>query len=287
MLRQKTVWQGKAQNMVWDQRLMNNQHGMAKDLVLDFQDVYVKYHDDLSTTHADSHKMKLSVTGGVKQLLRLIPLSKRSDFKRELDWVDKFGVIECSSISWSSPLVLVTKKGGSLHTCVDFRSVNSLTIKDLYPLPWIDESMDTLQGSVWFCILHLSSRYCTVKTRKRQHSQPIWTLSFQRYAFRLGKCTSHFRKLMEKVLAVLNWEICLIHIDDIIISSCTFDEYVDQLREVFTRLREANLKVSSKKTHLFHQKVECLRFVVSNDGIATDPTKIEAITKWPTAQNVR
>ena len=199
----------------WDQRLTNNQQGVAKDLVLDSQDIYVKSRDELSTTHVDSHRMKMSGTGGVKQPLRRIPLSKRSDFKKELDRILELGVIEPSTSSWSSPLVLVTKKDGSLRTCVDFRLMNSLTIKDSYPLPRIDESLDALQ------------------------------------------------------------------------CSRTVDEHVDWLREVFTRLREANLKLSPKKTHLFHQNVECLGFVVSKDGIATDPRKIDAITKWPTPRNVR
>ena len=118
----------------WDPRLTDNQQGVAKDLVLDFQDIYVKSRDELSTTHVDSHRMKMSGTGGVKQPLRRIPLSKCSDFKKD----------------------------GSLRRCVDFRLVNSLTIKDSYPLPRIDESLDALQGSVWFSTLDLSSGYWQV-----------------------------------------------------------------------------------------------------------------------------
>ena len=276
----------------WDQRLTDNQQGVAKDLVLDFQDTYVKSRDELSTTHVDSHRMKMSGTGGVKQPLRRIPLSKRSDFKKELDRMLELGVIEPSTSSWSSPLVLVTKKDGSLRTCVDFRLVNSLTIKDSYPLPRIDESLDALQGSIWFSTLDLSSGYWQVPIHpedkeKTAFSTPYGLFHFNVMPFGLANAPATFERLMEKVLAGLHWEICLIYIDDIIIFSRTFDEHVDRLREVFTRLREANLKLSPKKTHLFHQNVECLGFVVSKDGIATDPRKIDAITKWPTPRNVR
>ena len=74
----------------------------------------------------------------------------------------RLGVIEPSSSSWSSPLVLVTKKDGSMRVCVDFRLVNSLTVKDSYPLPRIDTSLDALRGSKWFSTLDLSSGYWQV-----------------------------------------------------------------------------------------------------------------------------
>ena len=96
----------------------------------------------------------------------------------------------------------------------------------------------------------------------------------------------HFPKAMERVLAGLQWKICLVYIDDIIIFSSTIDDHLKQLNEVFTRLKAAGLKLKPKKCHLFKCKVQYLGHVVSESGIETDPEKIEAIRKWERPSNV-
>ena len=68
-------------------------------------------------------------------------------------------VIEPSNSAWSSPIVLVTKKDGSTRFCVDYRRVNDLTVKDAYPIPRVDERMDSLSGSKWFNCLDLNSGF--------------------------------------------------------------------------------------------------------------------------------
>ena len=72
--------------------------------------------------------------------------------------IDK-GVVEPCSGPWASPVVLVRKKDGSQRFCVDFRRLNSVTIKDAYPLPRIDDSLDSLAGAAWFSTLDLASGY--------------------------------------------------------------------------------------------------------------------------------
>ena len=75
----------------------------------------------------------------------------------------KRDIIQPSSSPWSSPIVLVRKKDGSLRFCVDYRKVNAVTKKDAYPLPRVDETLDTLSGSQWFSTLDLLSGYWQVE----------------------------------------------------------------------------------------------------------------------------
>jgi hypothetical protein len=90
---------------------------------------------------------------------------------------------------------------------------------------------------------------------------------------------------MERILVKLQWEICLVYLDDIITKGRTVDELVDNLSQVFDRLQKAGLKLKPKKCHLFQKQVLYLGHVVSEEGIATDPEKIKAVKAWPSPRN--
>jgi hypothetical protein len=92
---------------------------------------------------------------------------------------------------------------------------------------------------------------------------------------------------MERVLAGLSWQICLVYLDDIIILSKTFDEHLNNLRQVFERLRETNLKLNSKKCLLLQKEVPFLGHIVSENGRATDPSKLDSVETWPIPRNAR
>lgn len=91
---------------------------------------------------------------------------------------------------------------------------------------------------------------------------------------------------MELVLAGLSWEVCLAYLDDVIIFGRTWEEHLQHLRIVLTRLREAHLKLHPKKCQFFRKCVAFLGHVISSNGVSTDPAKISSIVHWPTPTNV-
>ena len=263
---------------------------LAEGLLHECQDGFAKSKDDLSTTDADEHGMTMVSPENVKLGPRRLPLAKRQALKCELDRLLKLGVIEPSKSSWASPIVMVTKKDGSLRLCVDFRLVNKLTLKDSYPLPRIDDSIDALRGSKWFSTLDLASGYWQVPMAKKDVEKTAFATPFGLYQFKvmpfgLANAPATFERMMERVLSGLHWETCLIYLDDVIVFSKTFEEHIVRLHQVLTRLRNAKLKLSPTKCKLFRQQVEYLGHVVSKDGVGTDPKKIEAIASWPTPRN--
>ena len=205
-----------------------------------------------------------------------------NEVERNIDDMLAKGVIQPSNSPWSSPIVLVKKKDGTHRFCVDYRRLNSCTLQDAYPLPRIDESLDQLSGSTWFSTLDLCSGYWQVEMDPADKAKTAFTtrqglFEFNVMPFGLSCAPATFERLMESILQGLQWDICLVYLDDIIVTGKTFDEMLDNLTRVFNRLQAANLKLKAKKCCLFAKEVTYLGHVVSEKGVATDPTKIAAV----------
>ena len=273
-------------------RLKGDERDMAKYLLSQFTDSFAKSKNDLSITSADKHSMTMSSQQRVKMGPGRLPLAKRQALKCELDRLLSLGVIEPSSSSWASPVVLVTKKDGSLGLCVDYRKVNDFIIKDSYALPRIDDSLDALRGAKWFSTLDLASGYWQVPMDpkdidKTAFATPYGLFHFKVMPFGLANAPTTFERMMERVLAGLHWKVCLIYLDDVIVFSRTFEEHIVRLHQVFSRIKGANLKLSPTKCKLFCHEVEYLGHIVSKDGVATDPKKITAIYSWPVPRSTK
>ena len=148
------------------------------------------------------------------------------------------GAIRESSSPFSSNVVLVRKKDGSLRFCIDFRKLNSRTVKDAYMLPRIDSTMDTLIGANYFSKLDLRSGYWQVEMSEKDKEKTAFSvgnLGFyecNRMAFGLTKAPATFQRLMERCLGDLNLRECLIFLDDILIFSEFFKEHLERLEAV-------------------------------------------------------
>ena len=135
------------------------------------------------------------------------------------------GAICKSHSPWASAVLLVQKKDGGLRFCNDLRKLNERTIKDAYSLPWIDETLDSLQGSQWFSYLNLKSGYWQVKMDEESKPLTAFTvgpLGFyecKRMPFGLTNAPATFQRLMETCLGDLNLHWCIIYLDDIVIFS--------------------------------------------------------------------
>ncbi|GFW41171.1 retrovirus-related Pol polyprotein from transposon 17.6 [Trichonephila clavipes] len=190
-----------------------------------------------------------------------------------------------SSSPWSSPIVLVKKKEDSTRFCVDYRRLNDVTKKDSYPLPRIDDTLDTLAGNTWFSTLDLKSGYWQVELQPGDKDKTTFTKrqglwQFKVMPFGLCNAPATFERLMETVLGGLSYEACLDYLDDIIIVGRSFEEHLKNIRRVLQKLKEANLKLSPSKCHLFRREVTYLRYIILAEGVRTDLDKISAVKDW-------
>lgn len=187
------------------------------------------------------------------------------------------GVIETSNSPWSFPIVLVRKKDGSIRFCFDYRKLDNLTLKDSYPIPRIDKTLDALSGSKWFSTIDLKSGYWQVKMAPEEKPKTVFSIpgggtwQFLNMPFGLCNAGATFERLMEKVLSNLSWKICMLYLDDIIILSKKFDEHIENLRQVFERFKSANLKMNSKKYCFYRNKCLSLEMLLVKTAYPLTP----------------
>lgn len=176
------------------------------------------------------------------------------------------GVIRESMSPYSSNVVLVRKKDNSLRMCIDFRRLNRITVRDAYPLPRVDETIDCLSGANYFSKidLHLAYWQCGIKeSDKLKTGFSLGSLGFyecNRLVFGLTNAVACFQRLMEKCVGEMHFQEYLIFLDDVMIFSKTIDEHFDRLDAVFSRLKENELKLKGSKCEFFKTEVKYLVF---------------------------
>lgn len=278
--------------------LKREEYRKARKVLLEFQSIFSKNDDDCGRTNMVQHRIDTGAAKPIRQQPRRLPLAKQNEVTSLLDQMQRQGVIEPSQSPWSSPVVLVRKKDGSMRFCVDYRLLNDVTRKDSYPLPRIDDTLDTLAGAKIFSTLDLKSGYWQVGIHPHDREKTAFCVGnggssgnslwqFVVMPFGLCNAPATFERLMEFVLRGLNWKTCLVYLDDIIVLGRTFDEHLQHLCEVLTRIRNAGLKLSPKKCSLFMSQVKYLGHIVTADGVSTDPDKIQAVREWPIPNNVQ
>jgi transposase InsO family protein len=271
--------------------LDTKQQDSLRSLLTEFTDVFMEPGGTLGRTDIAEHTINTGDSKPIKMHPRRTLIKQKEVIDEEVTQMLANDIIEPSNSPWASPVLLVTKKDGSIRFCVDFRKVNECTVKDAYPLPRIDETLDTLAGAQWFHTLDLASGYWQCKMSEKDKPKTAFTthrglFQFKVMPFGLCNAPATFERLMELVLNGLQFEKCLCYLDDIVIFGTSFESALDNLRAVLSRLREANLKLKPKKCALFQKKVLYLGHVVSDKGIQCDPSKVKAIQKWPLPTNV-
>ena len=202
------------------------------------------------------------------------------------------GAIRPSNSPWASAIVLVRKKDGRLRFCIDLRRLNNRTVKDAYSFPKIGSILDSLIGAQIFSTLDLKTGYWQVEMAEECKAYTAFTcgpLGFcecDTMPFGATNAPATFQRLMHDCLGDLNMNWCIVYLDNIIIFSDTKGEHLKRLEAVFQKLSAAGLKLKPSKCFFFREEIEYLGHVVSGKGIATNPKKVEAVTKWPTPKTV-
>lgn len=201
------------------------------------------------------------------------------------------GVIEEGNGAWGFPVVLVRKKDGEIRFCVDYRALNKVTKKDVYPLPRIDETLETLGGATLFTTLDLKTGYWQIEVAPCDRDKTAFTTKrglyrFIRMPFGLTNAPSTFQRMMNGVLRGLTWLTCLVYLDDIVIfTRGGVEKHVVQVAAVLERLKAAGLTLKLKKCVFAAESMEYLGHVLSADGVRPVDRLTMAVANFPTPQD--
>ncbi|MCO5611534.1 hypothetical protein L7F22_065787 [Adiantum nelumboides] len=190
------------------------------------------------------------------------------------------GIIEPSKSDWISEPHLVKKDDGSYRFCIDFRPLNKVTVHDLYPLPQLDDLLDQLGKSHYFTSLDLASGYWQIPldprdAHKTAFRTPTGLYQFKQMPFGLSDAGSTFQRMAnDKFQDLIQRGVVLVYLDDILVHTATWEQHMQILQEVLSRIQKFNLKLQFKKCRWGSTELKFLGFIISSEGIQMDPSKI-------------
>lgn len=198
------------------------------------------------------HQINTGLASPVHQTPYKSAWKERTIVQQQVDEMLEKGVVEPSNSPWASPVVLVKKKDGSWRFCVDYRRLNTISVKDVYPLPRIEETLSRMDNACIFSAMDLESGYWQVPMHndakaKTAFVTPGGLYQFLVMPFGLASAPGTFQRMMNLVLAGLRWTICLVYLDDIIVYAAGVDEHLKRVRQVLTALQDAGLKIKLVK----------------------------------------
>lgn len=200
----------------------------------------------------------------------------------QVEKMRKLDVIEPATGEWASPVVLVPKPDGTPRFCIDYRRLNEVTVKDAYPIPRMDECLDSLGEAVVFSTLDCNAGYWQIPLAEEDKHLTAFTChkgTWQclRLPFGLCNAPATFQRAMDIILAGVKWRVCLVYLDDVIVFSRSAEEHLAHLDQVLTLLKENGVSLKASKCHLFQEEVEYLGHVVRPGRISVNEKNTKAL----------
>ena len=204
---------------------------------------------------------------------RQMPFVVRQEVAKQLQDMQRNGVIQPSSSPWSSPVVMVRKQDRSHRFCVDYRQLNAVTKPDAFPLPRID---DLLGGAKYFSTLDLASGFWQIRMEPESQEKTAFATPHRLYEFLvmpfgLTNAPAVFQRLMQRVVTGLNptdgRDFVAVYLDDLLVFSSTLGDHLDHLQKVLSRLKSVNLRLKPSKCQFMRKEVDYLGHVITRNGL--------------------
>jgi hypothetical protein len=221
--------------------------------------------------------LERKVEFAIEFILGTAPISKRAyrlpglelvELKKQIDDLLEKGYIRPSTLPWAAPVLFVEKKDGTKSMCIDYRSLNEVTIKNKYPLPRIENLFDQLRGANVFSKIDLRSGYHQLRIRPSDTLKTAFITKYGLYEFTvmssgLTNAPAFFMYLMNSVFMDYLDKFVVVFIEDILIYSQNEQEHEEHLRKVLKRLRDCQLYGKLSKCEFWISEVVFLGHIIN------------------------
>lgn len=210
-----------------------------------------------------------------------------------LDPLLEKGIIRPSKSEYGSPIVLVKKKSGDLRLCVDYRELNKRSVRDRYPIPLIDDHLDSLRNKKYFSSIDLKDgfHHIEVAESSRKHTSftsPLGQYEYCKMPFGLCNGPSKFQRYINNIIAeFIKTEKVIVYFDDIVVATETLENQLDILIQVFKLMRKNNLQIRLDKCQFLKTEIIYLGYQVNATGIRPNPKNVIVIKNYPIPSNAR
>ncbi|KAM9735208.1 uncharacterized protein ACNS7B_014526 [Menidia menidia] len=258
------------------------QQQKVKQMLREECQAFARDDEDVGCIPSLQLKIRLTDPTPVRRTYVSVPKPLHRDVKQYLEDLLNRGWIKKSRSHYSSPIVCVRKKDGTLRLCCDYRELNKKSLPDRHPIPRIQDMLDSLHGSAWFSVLDQGKAYH--QGFMEETSRPLtafitpWGLyEWIRIPFGLSAAPSEFQRSMEECLVGLRDEICQPYLDDNLVHSQTFENHLKDVRKVLQRYQQHGVKLTAKKCELFKNKVRFLGKIVTKEGYTMDQAEVAPV----------
>lgn len=249
--------------------------------------------ETLGCTNLITHKIDTGLNTPVVKRAHVLSPYIQKEVDRELNRMLKLEVVEPAQSEWANPIVVVKKSNGKIRLCLDARGLNSITVKDRYPLPHISRILSLIRASKYLTSIDLSDAFWQVSLEKDSRPKTAFNVpgrghyQFKRLPFGLCNSAQTLCKALEQCIGSDLEPFVFVYIDDIIIVSDTFEHHVELLSKVSSRLKLCGFTISSTKSKFCVRQLKYLGYILDKNGLSMDPEKVSPILNIPPPKNVR
>jgi len=202
------------------------------------------------------------------------------------------GFIRKSKSPAGAPIIFVKKHDGTLRLCVDYRKLNAITIRNSYPIPRINDLIESFKGATIFTRLDLRSAYNLIRIKEGHEyltafRTPIGHFEYLVMPFGLRNAPSVFQRFVQDIFSADIGKFLQVYLDDIIIYTNNLEDHIKQVKHTLKKLIKNNLYAKIEKCDFHVQKTKFLGFSVSAEGLLMEYDKLKSISEWPTPKSLK
>ena len=256
---------------------------ILKDLFCKFPKIF----DDIDSARPVTNVLHTIDTGDntpITEKPYRTPIHYEDILSKKIKEMVEGGIIFPSKSAWAAPVLCVPKPNGDVRVVIDYRKINSITKKDKYPLPLIDDALRSFKDSTYFSTLDCNAGYWQIPMAEQDKEKTTFvtssgTYSFNVMPFGLTNAPATFQRTMNTILEPFINKFAFVYLDDILVFSKTKEEHIKHLEIIFDALEKHNFKLNHKKCKFLEREVNFLGFHISQEGISTQVQKIKAINR--------